>query len=153
MGKNVENSGWEQAPDADKIVASARSAIACILGMGNDVLEEHKKVLISRMIWKITEAHGKYNTRYCSEKALKASKDDRRHDHVWTRKLMVERILEDPGVLEHEVQLAIGCIVTKAEHSNLTEFDKMCDGWERYKMAGIAVLDLKENTRISDAWK
>ena len=153
MGKNVENSGWEQAPNADKIVASARSAIACILGMGNDVLEEHKKVLISRMLWKITEAHGKYNTRYCSVKALKGSQDDRRHDHVWTRKRMVERILEDPGVLEHEVQLAIGCTVTKAEHDKLREYDTLCDGWERYKRARIAVLDLKENTRISDVWK
>lgn len=138
MGKNVENSGREQAPDADKIVASARSAIACILGMGNDVLEEHKKVLISRMLWKITEAHGKYNTRYCSVKALKGSQDDRRHDHVWTRK---------------QIHRAIGCTVTKSEHDKLTGFDTLCDGWDRYKRAGIAVLDLKENTRISDAWK
>ena len=153
MGKNVGNSAWEQDADSAKIVASARSAIACILGMGSDVLEEHKKVLISRRIWKITEANGKYNTRYFSGKARKTSKDDRRHDHVWTRKRMVERILEDPGVLEHEIQRAIGCTVTKVEHDKLTGFDTLLDGWERYKRAGIAVLDLKENTRISDAWK
>ena len=153
MGKNVVNSEWEPAADADKIVTSARSAIACILGMGSDVLEEHKKVLISRMIWKITEVHGKYNTRYFSEKALKASKDDRRHDHVWTRKRMVERILADPRILEHEVKQAIGCTVTKAEHEKLTGFYTSYDGWERYKLARIAVWDQIGNTRISDNWK
>lgn len=153
MGKDVGNSAWKQAADAPKIVTSARSAIACILGMGDAVLEEHKKALISRMLWKITEAHGKYNTRYCSEKARKANKDDRRHDHVWTRKRMVERILNNPDVLGNEIEQAIGCTVTKTEHDKLTGFDTSCDGWERYKRAGIAVWDLKENTRISDAWK
>ena len=44
---------------------------------GNELLEEHKKTLISRMIWKITEANGKYNTRDISKKARKASKDER----------------------------------------------------------------------------
>ena len=152
MGKHVGNSVWEEAADAAQILTSAREAIACILAMGDAVLEEHKKSLISRMIWKITEANGKYNTRYFSEKARKASKDDRRHDHVWTRKRMLGRILKDPDVLEHEIERAIGCTVTKVEHDKLTGFDTLCDGWERYKRARIAVLDLKENTRISDAW-
>ena len=116
------------------------------------MLEKHKKTLISQMIWKITEANGKYNTRYISKNARKASKDERRHDHVWTRKGMVERILKDPDVLEHEIQRAIGCTVIKDEHDDLTRFDTLCDGWERYKSARIAVWDLKENTRISDAW-
>ena len=106
-----------------------KKAIACILEMGDEVLEEDKKTLISRMIWKITKANGTYNTRYFSEKARKASKDDRRHDHVWTRKGMVEHILKDPDVLEHEIQRAIGCTVTKDEHDNLTG-NTLCDGWE-----------------------
>jgi len=48
-----------------------RAAIADILRMGAEVLEEHKKALISRMLWKITEANGKYTTRYQSESALR----------------------------------------------------------------------------------
>ena len=65
---------------------------------------------------------------------------------------MVERILKDPDVLEHEMKQAIGCTVTKHEHDDLTRYDKSHDGWDRYKEAGIAVLDLKKNTRISDDW-
>ena len=64
---------------------------------------------------------------------------------------MVERILKDPDVLEHEIERAIGCTVTKDKHDNLTG-NTLCHGWERYKSARIAVLDLKENTRITDAW-
>ena len=59
MGKEIGNSVWEEAADAAQIVTSAKKAIACILEMGNEVLEEHKKTLIARMIWKITEANGK----------------------------------------------------------------------------------------------
>jgi len=44
MGKNVVNSAWEPTADADTIVTSARSAIACLLGMGSDALEEHKNL-------------------------------------------------------------------------------------------------------------
>ena len=153
MGKHAGNSVWEEAADAAQIVTSAREAIACILAMGDAVLEEHKKTLVSRMIWKITEASGKYNTRYFSEKARKASKDDRRHDHVWTRKRMVERILKDPDVLEHEMEQAIGCTVTKHEHDDLTRYDKSHDGWDRYKEAEIRVWDQKKRAWISDAWK
>jgi hypothetical protein len=126
-------------------VASAKEAIKGILRMEDEVLEDHKKSLITRMLWKITEANGKYSTRYYSEKALKCSKDERRHDHVWTRKKMVERLIDEPSLVEHEIEQAIGCTVTKDEHHALTKFDTSCDGWERYKRAGIVVWDLKEN--------
>ena len=153
MGKDVGTYVWQENADAAKIVISAKEAIKGILRMGNRVLEEHKKSLISRMIWKITEANGKYNTRYYSEKALKCNKDEKRHDHVWTRKKMVERLINDPRHVEDEIDQAIGCTVTKDEHSSLSGFDTSCDGWERYKKAKILVWDLKENKRISDAGK
>jgi hypothetical protein len=153
MGKKTGDYEWQESADAVEVVASAKEAIAGIIQMGNGVLEEHKKILISRMIWKITEANGKYNTRYLSEKALKASKNDRRHDHVWTRKQMVARILKNPNVLEREIKRATGCTVTKSEHDDLTKYDKDYDGWDRYKEAGIRVWDQEKRVWISDAWK
>src|SRR5688572_28032423 len=77
-----------------------------------------------------SSANGKYNTRYYSEMACKADKADKRHDHVYTRKRMIERILANSDDLEGEVQLAIGCVVTKAEHDELTKYDKEWDGWK-----------------------
>ena len=87
------------------------------------------------------------------EKALKCNKDEQRHDRVRTRKKMVERLLDDPRLVDHEIDQAMGCAVTNDEHDSLTGFDTTCDGWERYNKARIRVWDLKENTRISDAWK
>jgi hypothetical protein len=57
---------------------------------------------------------------------------------------MIERILANSDDLEGEVQLAIGCVVTKAEHDELTKYDKECDGWKRYVKANITVWDRKE---------
>lgn len=148
MGKIVDNPVWEQSADADRIVASAKSAIAGILVMGSDVIEEHKKALISRMLWKITEANGKYTTRFQSEGARK-NRDALRHDHVWTRKQMVEHILADPRALDSEIDRALGCTVTKTEHDELTRFDRLCDGWKRYKRAGIRVWDQKDRVWLS----
>ena len=152
MGKDARPH-WHENADAIAIVTSATAAIRGVLRLGLDVCEEHKKSLISRMLWKITEANGKYNTRYYSEKALKADNSNRRHDHVWTRKGMIERVLEKPDNLKHEVQRAIGCIVTRSEHETLASFDAQSDGWDRYKKAKIKVWHLKEQRRISDDWQ
>src|SRR5690348_7066302 len=102
---------WQEAADAAQIISSAKEAIAGILRMGPSVLAEHKKALIARMIWKITEAHGKYNTRYCSKTAQRANKEEKRHDHIYPLKRMVERILANHSSFESEIANAIGCTV------------------------------------------
>ena len=66
MSKNIFSQKFEPNLEAEKVILSAKQAIMAILQMNSEVLKEHKRALISRMIWKITEAHGKYNTRYCS---------------------------------------------------------------------------------------
>jgi|CXWL01.1.fsa_nt_gi hypothetical protein len=152
MGLKVPTDAWGEDPKAAKIVKSAKEAIIGILGMGGDVLDEHKRTLISRMLWKITEANGKYTTRFQSENAIR-KKGALRHDHAWIRKHMVEGILAYPRDLDSKIALAIGCTVTKDEHDRLTEFDSVCDGWERYRRAKIAVWDLRDRKRISDSWK
>ena len=150
---DVRTFDWKENPDATRVVASAKHAIKHILSMEAPVIEEHKKSLISRMLWKVTEAHGKYTTRYFSEKALTCTKHEQRHDHVWTRRKMVQSLIDNPMRLDEEINRAIACIVTKEEHRKLSEFDASYDGWERYKMAKIRVWDRKDNTQISDAYE
>jgi hypothetical protein len=66
-----------------------------------------------------------------------------RHDHVLQRKYMVDALLN----ANHEavatiLNKAIGCIVTKAEHDKLRQFANF-DGWERYRQAGIVIIDME----------
>lgn len=65
---------------------------------------------------------------------------------MYDLKKMVERLIDKPMHLE--INRAIGCIVTKEEHSQL---DVSYDGCKRYKRAKIQVWDRKDNTLISDA--
>ena len=134
---------FEPKPEAGEIILSATTAIASILQMSQKVLSDHKRRLISRMIWKITEAHGKYNTRFCSEGALRDA-DDLRHDHVTTRKNLIDRLMNPPFDLEGILKDAIGCTVTTDEHENLSALADEIIGWDRYKKAGVRVFDRVE---------
>ncbi|CBK40392.1 protein of unknown function [Nitrospira defluvii] len=127
-------------PDAEKIVQSAKSAIAKILKMGEDVLLEHRRALLSRMIWKITEAHGKYTTRYCSG-AARNDGGKLRHEHVTPRKVLIDRLLNNPSGVERILQDAIACTVTAEEHSRLSGVREELCGWDRYSRAKIEVID------------
>ena len=72
------------------------------------------------MIWKITEAHGKYNTQFYSEGALQDA-GNFRHDHVTTRKNLIDRLMKSPFDFESILKDAIGCTVTTVEHKNLSD--------------------------------
>ncbi len=148
MDKEFLVKPFKEQPGALQIIESASSAIAAILEMDHIVLPEHKKTLLSRMIWKITEAHGKYNTRYCSQAALQ-QRAKLRHEHVYTRKSLVERLMQTPGDLENILNHAIGCTVTDSEHKRLTRVGKDLDGWGRYEKAKIKVFDRKERKWFS----
>ena len=73
------------------------------------------------------------------------------HEHVITRKVLVDRLLANPDRVEEVLNDAIGCVVLRAEHKLLAAAEKAnpnLSGWERYKGAGIAVWDLRERTRV-----
>lgn len=134
---------FEPNPEAEEIICSATTAIASILQMNQKVLPGHKRSLISRMIWKITEAHGKYNTQFCSEGALQDA-GNFRHDHVTTRKNLIDRLMKSPFDFESILKDAIGCTVTTVEHKNLSDLADEIIGWDRYKKAGVRVFDRAE---------
>lgn len=71
-----------------EIVESAITAIEGILKL--PILERHKRALISGAIWFITEARGKYKTRYRSRASLDPGAK-LQHEHVFTRKDLTAR--------------------------------------------------------------
>jgi hypothetical protein len=98
--------------------------------------------------WKITEAEGKYKTRYVSAGAQDAPKGTKlQHEHVIPRKEIIDGIMQEPARARELLASAIGCTVTKEEHERLTAITRSRNdlrGWERYTAVGITVIDTKE---------
>lgn len=140
MSRSLISKTFEPRQEAEKVILSAKRAIEAILKMSPEVLPDHKRTLISRMIWKITEAHGKYNTQFCSEGTLQNA-DDLRHDHVTTRKNLITRLMNAPSDIENVLKDAIGCTVTTEEHNKLSALGDELSGWDRYKKAKVRVYD------------
>jgi hypothetical protein len=129
-------------PHADRHdrINSAKLAIRTILPL--DLYAAHKKELLSVCIWKITQADGKAKVRFWSEGALGSDKKELRHEHVFERKELIQRLLEGEEI-ELVLSDAIACMVTKPEHLLLGKIQ--ASGWVRYEKAGIRVYDSLEN--------
>jgi hypothetical protein len=148
--------------DRQNTIFSCTNAIKHILEMKKDVSEQHIKFLLRQMLFLLTEADGltatkrtnsKYKITYISEgvkkKREKINEDskeytkDLRHEHVYTRKNIVEELLNSPQKINLILKKAVGCIVTKEEDKRLSKVDSSIDGWERYKKAKIKVYNTK----------
>jgi hypothetical protein len=56
---------------------------------------------------------------------------------------MIDALMQaKPEDIEEILKNAVGCTVTKEEHTLLERF-KHLDGWERYRQAGIIVIDME----------
>lgn len=126
-------------------LASARRAIKAVLHL--DITKKHKRKLLNAMLWAITEAPGKYNVRYITQAALrKGARKHLRHEHVYPRKWLIEKLLKSPQSVDKITKRAIACVVTKSENKRLNRVPGA--GWKRYKQLTISVWD-KERER----WK
>ena len=130
--------------DADARRSSARRAIAALLPL--ELYPAHKRELLSICLWKLSEAEGlsKYRTRLCSQRALKAKPALLAHEHVYERKKLVAQLMADPSSLDQVLARAIGCTVTRQEHARLSAISRErpdLEGWERYRAAGVRVVD------------
>lgn len=137
-------------PKADDEIRSAVTAIKGILTL--QIIDGHKKTLISRMIWAITEAHGKYKTRFRSEGAV-TSNCRMQHEHVYPRRELIAEIMKDPDRCENILANAVACVVTEEEHKLLTRVSREnpdLKGWDRYKKAGITVYDMQSDGKYID---
>lgn len=136
--------GYVPHPEREVRIRSAVSAIEALLPV--DLYARHKQELISLCLCKITEADGKWNTRYRTQAASwEASPSNLRHEHVFSRRGLVERLVESPTHLDGILRSVIGCVVTTKEHALLKVFSHKhpdLDGWSRFEKAGVKVLDL-----------
>ena len=140
-----------QHKDRDIRKLSAFDAVKAILPL--DLYIPHKRELLKVCIWKITEANGKYKTRYRSIGALNENKSGNlQHEHVVEMKSLIDRLLYEPAKYNDILNDAIACVVTKEEHGILTkvsrEFDNL-NGWGRYKKAGITAFDLVDKKEVN----
>lgn len=130
-------------PTEAEIIESAITAIEGVITL--PILEQHRRDLINGMLWKLTEARGKYTTRYRSTGAMNAPKGTKlQHEHVHTRKHLVDEITIHPERAREIASTAVGCVVTKEEHERLTRITREqphLSGWQRYAAAGITAVD------------
>jgi hypothetical protein len=109
---------------------SASQLIKLLLQEDPAILRVHRAEAMSVALWKFTEADGKHNTPYCSQRALAAPKAERIHEHVFQRALMINELLKSPQDVDKILQQAHGCLVTRQEHALLENY-KHLYGWER----------------------
>jgi len=128
---------------AKTIRASATEAIRIVV-RNSKILPKRKNELISTMLWKITEAKGKYRLRFRSADALTCKQANQlRHEHVFTRKQLTHELLRHPRAVKGILTKCLACVVTRAEHTRLNRVASAVQGWARYRKAGIKVYDTK----------
>ena len=127
-------------------LASAVLACEFAADRSNVLIERQRKGIIDQSLWLMSERTPslKYSTRYCSVAAYEFRSDVKRlaHEHVWTRRRMIQAILAHPDRSRDILTNAIGCTVLREEHERLNQVPKDVDGWQRYLAAEIDVYDL-----------
>lgn len=143
MASNTaERKKYQPHPDAQLRRESAVLAAKAILAL--DLYPPHKRKFLSVCIWKMTEADGKYTTRYQTRTAWGADSSELAHEHVYRMELLIDRLLQSPENVASILGEAVACTVTRDEHRHLCKQDRansLLDGWERYRMARIEVVD------------
>jgi hypothetical protein len=139
-------------PKADERKRSAFKLIKLLLAENSpEILSEHRRELLDALLWKITEAEAaKYKTRFQSQSALdQPTKGGLRHEHVFQKEKMLDLLIAaKPQEIDGILKNAIGCTVTVDEHARLHAFDREY-GWERYRKAGITVIDTQTWERVT----
>jgi len=136
---------FREDPAATAIVESAVYLIKLILRDGAEILPKHRREVLSVALWKITEAESqhKHRTRFCSQAVFSSTDCECRHDHVFQKQKMIDDLIKaGPDAVDEIVGRAIGCTVTTDEHLALNQYQHL-DGWERYRQAGITVIDAR----------
>lgn len=144
---------WTPHTLADQRRSSAIRLAEGVLAT-DGLLTAHLREALSIAIWKYTEADGKFRTRYRSAAAVGAADKLLNHEHVVTRKRLIDRMLAEPGRCAEIMSTAVGCCVLRDEHALLTAVEKQdptLDGWARYHAAGIEVVDLAAPRRSASA--
>lgn len=82
-----------------------------------NIMDSHKCDVINGMLWSVTQARGKYTTRFRSTAPCNAPKGIKlQHEHVIPRKELIGAIMNEPSRARELLSTAIACVVTKEEH-------------------------------------
>ena len=122
-------------PQSEARKRSAVTLIKCLLAQKKpEVSSAHCRALLNVLLFKITEADGKYKTRFRAQTALHCSdKTNLPHDHVFQRAKMIAALEKAvPRNADAILKRAFACTVTKKGHTRISKFDKRYDGWARY---------------------
>lgn len=95
-------------------------------------------------LFQITEEGGgarKSAPRYRSRQSYENPTAKAQHEHVVERRWLRAALIEHPQQVKPILGLAVACLVLKEEHEALRDVPSHVFGWNRYKEAGIEVLD------------
>lgn len=139
---------YKPRKDRNEAEKSIINMIYNILKMKN-VRQKEKKIMIKILLCRLTETKsGKFSCRYRTKLVFSDEEYKIQHEHVYRREITYKELVNNPENYKEILNKCIGCVVTKEEHKLLNKIDKKyknINGWERYKKAGIKVLDMKTN--------
>lgn len=142
-------------------MAEARKLLASqpFLAQFSDCLREY---MIRKLLWVLTEGpcptgsgstrRHKYEEIPFRTPAAQAANGHRRHEHVFDLKWAVAELTKNPTRAAEIADLTVACVVTKDEHDRLNTYGRGLVGWERYKSAGLAVLDVRKDPADPGYW-
>ena len=146
---------WSASEHYDRVLrAATATAYFAVSSPDLEEIPAYRREILGNVMWFMTCApSGKYTTRYRTAAVVAADTPTLRHEHVYTRKTVIEELLGLRSEDLDEVSLrsaiqetlrtkAVGCTVTRDEHLLLTRHDKTQTGWRRYEAAGVTVLDM-----------
>jgi hypothetical protein len=142
---------YQPREKAAGIIASAKKLAHLLLGgPRRAILVQHRRKMLKEVLWLISEADGKYATRYRSAEVVRLARQSPgcnvaiRHEHVYPRAQVTAEILRReaefrrfPGRLDKFLDETVGCVVTAREHRELLDG---AVGWNRYE--NVPVLDM-----------
>ena len=138
---------FKRHANAEARKRSAMNLVKVLLQKDLEILAEHRQECLTIALWKLTEAEAqhKHRTRFCSENARRAARQQLRHDHVFQRANMIRRLLAcQPDEVEAILGKAVACTITREEHRLLNQY-KHLDGWDRYLRANIVYIENEES--------
>src|SRR4051812_14593994 len=106
-----------------------------------------QEFVVRKLLWVLSEGasgpserHKYFEVPYRSMAAqASTATSGLRHEHVVPLKWAIDRVIEDPACASGVASRITSCVVTAAEAVQLNRSRK--EGWERYREAGIAVID------------
>src|SRR6267378_404891 len=119
---------YVRSPSSQSVIESAKT-LARLVASNESILELHRTKVISLAQWFVSEADGKYTTRYRSKVVYELATNEPmstvkiNHEHVYARQDLAVQLLRGPERVDELFYQILGCIVTSEEHDRLPKTD------------------------------